>query len=196
MASSTGYWLQDLKKSRELDYELELYGTDLCIEEDVVTTDGISLSKHDVRQEWPKEWQEKFDLVHQRLILPFINGSHHEGVITRLCQLVKPGGWIQLEERVYEDTKDQLPMSKKLNKLMENVANTQGCPSNYSDSIKSYLKKNGFRFISDTIYHTLIGRVAPVKDDSDKGKTIDALLFAFNRFIEIAKSEYENMKHN
>lgn len=47
----------------------------------------------------PAEWKSSFDLVHQRLA-PAASGPIQNQIVGSLGGLVRPGGWIQLIERV------------------------------------------------------------------------------------------------
>ncbi|KAF8509762.1 S-adenosyl-L-methionine-dependent methyltransferase [Hysterangium stoloniferum] len=51
----------------------------------------------DLTKPFPAELQDKgYDIVHARLV--FIHLPHPEGIIRRIAQLVKPGGWLLLDD--------------------------------------------------------------------------------------------------
>jgi SAM-dependent methyltransferase len=92
-----GYFLLDILSQLENPDSACLIGTDIVSFPDIGLPQNVTLSKQDILDEWPVEWEGKFDLVHQRATM--VNaGSFEEAakVMKRLVRLLKPGGWIQV----------------------------------------------------------------------------------------------------
>ncbi|KAJ0103935.1 hypothetical protein J7T55_010952 [Diaporthe amygdali] len=59
---------------------------------------------HDIGDPWPTELHASCDLVHQRFAIPGgAKKATPRQIVSYLCQLVKPGGWIQLGEMDVRD---------------------------------------------------------------------------------------------
>lgn len=102
-----GTWLHDLSKLLPA-YNWNLHGVD--IHEDIFPSPErafvpLDLRKHDINTEFPAtwNWQNSFDIVHQRLLIWGIKTENWPAAIQRLLRLVKPGGWIELVEVVWVD---------------------------------------------------------------------------------------------
>ncbi|KAJ3561267.1 hypothetical protein NPX13_g9014 [Xylaria arbuscula] len=95
--TADGTWIRDLEAS-VAPAQHSLYGTDLDPAGfPTSASSGTVYSVQDITQTWPRDWESKFDLVHQRLVLSGAGHKQKEAVLS-LCSLVKPGGWIQLIE--------------------------------------------------------------------------------------------------
>lgn len=46
----------------------------------------------------PRDWEDKFDIVHQRLLLTALKAAEWPCAIAELYRVLAPGGWIQLGE--------------------------------------------------------------------------------------------------
>lgn len=64
----------------------------------------ISFVKQDMNVDFPPEWSKTFDLVHSRLVLAGCQGKIKE-VFLRQLDLVRPGGWLQMEEMEMQSSK-------------------------------------------------------------------------------------------
>jgi hypothetical protein len=102
-----GTWLHDLSKLLPA-YNWNLHGVD--IHEDIFPTPEralvpLDLRKHDINTEFPVtwNWENSFDIVHQRLLIWGIKTENWPAATQRLLRLVKPGGWIELVEVVWVD---------------------------------------------------------------------------------------------
>ncbi|KAL9052896.1 MAG: hypothetical protein Q9162_005122 [Coniocarpon cinnabarinum] len=96
--TSDGFWLASL--APQLGPNAELFGTDVApYETKTQLPSNVTMSQQNIKDPWPEEWKGSFDLVHQRFVLS--NIADHDAAklaIRRLVELVKPGGWIQLDE--------------------------------------------------------------------------------------------------
>ena len=81
-------------------YTGELIGTDIGEFPDTVgLPDHIRLYKQNILEDWPEEWEQTFDFVHQRSCIANAP-TYEEGVkvMERLIRLLKSGSWIQIVE--------------------------------------------------------------------------------------------------
>ena len=96
-ATGVGEWL--ISASKEVSPSATLLGTDLAPQhfaED--RPKNISLTTQSIFEEWPADYHESFDLVHQRFVLTTCNEEAAYDAIQKLFKCVEPGGWIQLHE--------------------------------------------------------------------------------------------------
>lgn len=59
---------------------------------------NLELVTQNLIEPFPAEWNNSFDFVHQRFILPLFREAEIETVVKSLAATVKPGGWIQFVE--------------------------------------------------------------------------------------------------
>lgn len=59
---------------------------------------NLELVTQNLIEPFPTAWNESFDLVHQRFILPLFKEAELDTVINSLVATLKPGGWIQFVE--------------------------------------------------------------------------------------------------
>ncbi|PWY96546.1 hypothetical protein BO94DRAFT_619655 [Aspergillus sclerotioniger CBS 115572] len=66
---------------------------------------SIDLREMDIRKPVPEhlQWVEKFDIIHQRLLIWGLKSPEWPQTLSNLCSLLKPGGWMQLVERQWVD---------------------------------------------------------------------------------------------
>lgn len=92
------HWLIDL--APQLSPTTRFYGTDIEPRQFPTKAElpyDVALQVQSIREPWPKEWQDSFDLVHQRAALAVAAGNELQLVVKRLAEMVKPAaGWLQL----------------------------------------------------------------------------------------------------
>jgi gliotoxin biosynthesis N-methyltransferase len=123
---------------------------------------SINLVEHSITGPWPADWNNSFDLVHQRLVLSAYDPPTAKTVLPSLFQLVKPGGWIQLLEcdpsaGFGPDEGTQHPATAKLGDLV-----MSGLPSTSQDAqparcIKRWLVETGAVDVVETIMDCPVG---------------------------------------
>ncbi|KAI0126667.1 hypothetical protein BJ170DRAFT_684249 [Xylariales sp. AK1849] len=97
--TADGRWLLDLHQSVPSTVKHEYFGTD--IDENlypVAPPGNICFQNQSIREAFPAEWQQSFDLVHQRLVMAAASPATVLSVVDRLVGLLKSGGWLQLVE--------------------------------------------------------------------------------------------------
>ncbi|XP_006458606.1 hypothetical protein AGABI2DRAFT_176879 [Agaricus bisporus var. bisporus H97] len=97
-ATGTGIWIQDLAKVTStkpqyigIDIESNLFPQASTLPSNIrfETQSVLDL---------PKEWTNKFTLVHQRLLSSGLRRHEWEPAVKELYRVVKPGGWVQMFE--------------------------------------------------------------------------------------------------
>ncbi|KAF9884284.1 hypothetical protein FE257_001914 [Aspergillus nanangensis] len=98
-ATADGYWMFDMQKL--MPEGTEFVGFDIMPElqpppDSLPST--INLQTQSLLEPFPESWQNAFDFVHQRAILPMFTKNEIIRILAQLIGCVKPGGWIQLIE--------------------------------------------------------------------------------------------------
>jgi ubiquinone/menaquinone biosynthesis C-methylase UbiE len=87
-ATADGYWLVDLASS--ISQTATLIGTDLHPQHFITNLPkNISLSTHSIFDTWPVPFQNSFDLVHQRFVLPICSDEASVDAVKKLFACVK-----------------------------------------------------------------------------------------------------------
>ncbi|KAL2856517.1 methyltransferase family protein [Aspergillus pseudoustus] len=103
--AADGTWLQDLPRQLS-SFDLELFGVDIGSSL-FPASSSPDLRAHDIRTPFPKswDWEGKFDIIHQRLLIWGIKSAEWPTVISNLSTAIRPGGYIQLVEAEWIDPK-------------------------------------------------------------------------------------------
>ena len=91
---------------------------------------NITLYHEDVTSEhFLNQFYAEFDLIHARFVLVHI--KENEALIDKLVALLKPGGWLVLEEPDFSST---LPLHKKNLSVLKTLRALQSVVMNHGDS--------------------------------------------------------------
>lgn len=134
VGTGDGYWLHEIRAQMKEPESADLVGTDTTIIPSEqrpfeVPYNMRFLCQHPL-EEWPRDLQGYFDLVHIRAALATMAGSFDAAVdvVARLLHLVKPGGTVLLIDRNFEpgaiapaDSANQ-----KLFKMLGNMFSSHG----------------------------------------------------------------------
>lgn len=104
----------------------------------------LEIVKQSLVEEFPTEWSNAFDFVHQRFVIPLFKAEEVPLVLSNLTGCVKPGGWIQLVEMDF-----QTPVSEPIEecKAVQTVHKlTSGVVSDplAATKLAGRLSENGF----------------------------------------------------
>lgn len=91
-----GIWITDL--AAQLSPSATLQGID--IETSLVPPTlppNVTIS-HNTITKLPTEWTNRFDLVHQRLLMAALQTPEWVSAIAEMHRVVRPGGWVELTE--------------------------------------------------------------------------------------------------
>ncbi|KAI0886476.1 uncharacterized protein GGS22DRAFT_114040 [Annulohypoxylon maeteangense] len=109
------------------------------------TTFGI----HDISEPWPAELHNANDLVHQRFTIPGgAKKATPREIVHYLCQLVKPGGYIQLVEMDITGTALG-PAMRDAWTVTGAFLTAAGAGSDYAKSMPGWLVEEGFENVVD-----------------------------------------------
>ncbi|KAI3390304.1 hypothetical protein diail_10311, partial [Diaporthe ilicicola] len=167
--TADGTWIRDLAASTA-PVRHEFCGTDINPTEfPAEVPDGTTYQAQDINKPWPSDWHERFDLVHQRLVLVGSGSKQHEA-LQSLARLVKPGGWIQLIEATNKHPSTGCgPKMHDFIDLTISVFQQMGADLNVGDSLPLWLEKEGFTDIKHLDIEMKMGAQNPDKELARRG---------------------------
>ncbi|KAF9064049.1 hypothetical protein BDP27DRAFT_1299260 [Rhodocollybia butyracea] len=122
---------------------------------------NIHFSIHSVT-DLPREWQNSFSYVHQRLLMAAMNDSRWNMAIDQLYDVLKPGGWIELVEVDVKGFGFGVgPNSKRLVSLITSLFASKGVVLDLGVYLPKLLAKKGFIDIQCE------GRNIPIREPMD-----------------------------
>ncbi|KAL3462224.1 methyltransferase family protein [Aspergillus heterothallicus] len=147
--AADGTWLQDLPRQLS-SFNLELFGVD--IGSSLFPPSSMAdLRAHDIRTPFPKswDWEEKFNVIHQRLLIWGIQSSEWPIVLRNLREAIRPGGYIQLVEAEWIDPQNPAspetrPNLSKQAALQVWSTETFGMDIHIAYKLEALLKEAGF----------------------------------------------------
>jgi ubiquinone/menaquinone biosynthesis C-methylase UbiE len=95
--------------------------------------------------ELPQDWSNKFDLIHQRLLICGLSTENWRTALQELYRVAKPGGWIQLIEidsQAFQPRNDRA--GKKLLGWLHDLMNQTGLVVDAVDHVEGHVKAAGF----------------------------------------------------
>jgi SAM-dependent methyltransferase len=106
VGAGTGIWLRQVASSSEFanrsDRDKQSFvGFDVSpkqypTKEEI--SEPVKLEVHDFYQPFPKEYDEKFDLVNVRFVSYVLQLAQLENVVRNILQILRPGGYLQWQE--------------------------------------------------------------------------------------------------
>ncbi|RYP29374.1 hypothetical protein DL767_006760 [Monosporascus sp. MG133] len=168
-ATADGTWLSDVRTL--FPPETELVGFDIASElyppSELLPT-NVSLLTGDLSKDLPAEWNQYFDLVHQRFVFPGFPSQTIKEFLGRLMGCVKPGGWIQLVEPcASENVSGPDPTAFAVLHQLANMC--MQCP-NSRDVILSKLKEGGFVNVNIQTCDIVIGKYQDNREMDVRGR--------------------------
>jgi len=160
-----GTWLRDI--AQYLPAGSTLVGTDLVehfFPPAVDRGNNITLEIQDITKPWPAEWEQSFDIAHQRLALPAA-GPNGQAIVTSFANLVKPGGWIQLfEGDVYASHADNGVAANQFISLMRSAFTMMNSPKTLVHHLSGWLKAAGFENVEE---HSVLPKLGANNSNAD-----------------------------
>lgn len=96
LGTGNAQWLLGLRQSGIIASDVELYGVDISDRMmpsvEVEKQFGLTLEVRDLCEPFPSHWNQKFDLIHGRHVLIWIEPRKWPTVLNNLKQALKPGG--------------------------------------------------------------------------------------------------------
>ncbi|KAJ3573586.1 hypothetical protein NP233_g2343 [Leucocoprinus birnbaumii] len=159
--TGSGIWLLDL--ARIAPTNVELIGIDI---QSKIFPSSLSIPRNMSFQvnsilELPEDWNNKFTLVHQRLLFTAFTQGEWTTALQNMHRVLKPGGWIQLFEA--EKLSKAGPMFKQLQVLWKSILasrNINGIWPHGSKTWRKLVEDAGFVDIQVRFYDIPIGRWA------------------------------------
>ena len=151
---------------------------------------NVKLVPGDLTKDLPAEWNQKFDLVHQRFICPAFPGATVKEFIGKLMACVKPGGWIQLVEPAADENVAG-PDAAGFAVLHRLAAMFMGSP-NPKDSIVTALKEGGFINVGIESLDIVVGVYQTNKELDARGrKNMRAVIRNMIQMVEyVSQAEF------
>ncbi|KAJ7439816.1 S-adenosyl-L-methionine-dependent methyltransferase [Mycena galericulata] len=111
------------------------------IPENIPLPKNMNFETLDVTKDFPFE-EQSFDIVHARLLLMHVPGS--QVVLERAAKLVKPGGWLVLEDLDMQSMMESGgPVVKEVIRIWRNILNSRGADGDIGRKMKSIIEASG-----------------------------------------------------
>ena len=186
-ATADGTWLRDLQSSTPNSTHHTYIGTDIVPELFSSTLPAnLTLQTHDFMKPWPSEWQNSFDLVHQRLGLAGSGTFPMPTVIANLTTLLKPSGWIELVELDLEAPSGAGPALADFLRLLRELFTLGGMGGNFALKLRPWLEDAGLDNVEEHFVETPTG--AKNKDPDLAVKSTNGVVGAVGPLIAAAKA--------
>nr|WNS47937.1 FunG [Talaromyces coalescens] len=162
-ATADGIWLQDLRKEIGPAAEKQTFiGTDLVT--DLFPSpppEGIQFVKQSITDPWPEDWKESFDLVHQRQVLGFCGNFALDQAVRNLCELAKPGGYVELIELDCDQSVlKEGSVAQEFFRLLEQIWQIKKMGGNFGPNLKDWMVESGLEDVQQTLLHCKVGAQA------------------------------------
>lgn len=109
-----------------------------------------TLAIHDIAEPWPAELLATCDLVHQRLAIPGgAKKATPRQIVGYLCQLVKPGGWIQLGEMDVSGPVHGGPAMRDVWTSLRAWMTAAGAGATFAHEMAGWLREEGFDNVTE-----------------------------------------------
>jgi hypothetical protein len=167
-ATANGLWLNDV--SPLLLPSSTMIGTD--INPNLFPSEPlerIHYQVQDITKPWPKGWTNDFDLVHSRVGLAGCGPFPIELAVKNMVSLVKPGGWIQLDEMDLEEQEAQAGIGGELGSLIKSVFTSAGGDPLFVRKLRNWLLEVGLENVEQKLIRVPFGNTSPHPEIAKKG---------------------------
>lgn len=88
--NATSIWLKDVSRELEASSQIQryYYGFDISPDQFPADSGQIQFSVHDITKPFPKEYLNRYDLVHVRLLVAAIDESDYQAVIANVQSIL------------------------------------------------------------------------------------------------------------
>lgn len=126
------------------DKTVEIYGVDLTSRLFPSThPSNLHFSTHSITS-LPAEWSSKYAFVHQRLLMGALTKEMWTSAIVETFRVLKPGGWIELQEHKESKFPHAGPNSIKMESILRGVWQKQSLVGNLKETLLGILEDAGF----------------------------------------------------
>jgi hypothetical protein len=158
LITNAGLWLRDISTALYSSSNYTFIGTDLLATSFPLNpSPNFAYYVQDINKPWPSSFVNHFDLVHQRLGLAS-SGLATKDVVKNMCELVKPGGWIQLveaEDKVAEEDGEKWKCAVQ---VMRDIFTSVGTRYGFVEELKEWLEEFGFVDTEELVFETRFGK--------------------------------------
>jgi SAM-dependent methyltransferase len=174
-ATAEGTWLIDLAQS--VPSSATLFGTDIAPQHftpEEQRPPNVHLSTHSIFDPWPADFQDSFDIVHQRFVLTVGSNDTAQEAVKLLFACVKSGGFIELHEgnmlSIQEGRENQAFM--KFRDIMVNAWAAIGNHPSPGTCLVPWLKEAGAVDIHQEIQTIKVGAAAEDKEQGERAVAV------------------------
>ncbi|KAJ3568843.1 hypothetical protein NP233_g5445 [Leucocoprinus birnbaumii] len=157
--TGSGIWLEEV--AQQLPEKVELIGIDLSTNLFPQSpAPNVSFRKQSLL-DLPREWANKFDLIHQRLLVAGLRNEEWHAALSQYYRALKPGGWVQLYEIFSWEGCG--PALEKMNQMVVQLYESRGIRGTWGSDgtiFKRYAEAAGFTDIRVTWAGWLAGKWA------------------------------------
>ncbi|CZR61392.1 uncharacterized protein PAC_11288 [Phialocephala subalpina] len=121
----------------------------------------IEHQAQDITKPWPADWANIFDLVHSRLGLGACGPFGVENSVKNMIALVKPGGWIQLDEMDLVGEQNLPGTGGELGRIIRALFEKIGSQWDFANHMKKWLLEAGLEDVEETTIHVKFGKSNP-----------------------------------
>jgi hypothetical protein len=122
---------------------------------------GLTYQVQDITKPWPADWMNGFDFVHSRLGLGGSGLFGVENVIKNMIGLVKPGGWIQLDEMDLEGEIKLPGLGGEVGRAIRALFKVTGLQWDFAAHMKRWMIEAGLEGVEEKIVHVSYGKSNP-----------------------------------
>jgi SAM-dependent methyltransferase len=152
-----GLWLKDVQQS--LHPYHKLVGTDINPSFFPSSSPpNTTFQVQDITKPWPKECKSSFDLVHSRLGLAGCGDFPVEQAVKNMIHLVKPGGWIQLDEMEVNKVTEIKGTAGEFGRLLKAMFEASGVQWDFAGSLKGWLHEERMVRVEERIIDVAYGK--------------------------------------
>jgi gliotoxin biosynthesis N-methyltransferase len=179
-ATADGYWLVDLANTYSLAPTAQLVGADIASQHFTPIEErpaNLELILQNIFDEWPAQYHNYFDLVHQRFVLPVCDDAKSVDAIAKLFACVKPGGYLQIHDGDMEtiiEGPEHVAMAQ-FRDMMGKAWKTMGHNLSPGPKITGWLKEIEAKDIEETL---VINKCGPLAEEEAQGERAISVLLA------------------
>ncbi|KAJ4292542.1 hypothetical protein N0V90_009205 [Kalmusia sp. IMI 367209] len=203
-ATGDGLWMMDVAKQYP---NATFVGTGILPKHFEQLKDlppSISFKIQSVLKEWPKEDRDAYDLVHQRYCLAMFSPEKDKVIVSRLFELVKPWGYLQLVDANllgYDGGNAHPGMTRMMNFMQRSFTEANMNPAPGSN-LAAWATVAGAVDVHEEIFSFPMGRLAAT--EKDQQNTTGNLCAMIDNFAMIGSkilgywytlADLESLKH-
>jgi hypothetical protein len=186
-ATANGLWLRDIQSVLPASHAL--VGTDINPNLFPPTAPSQThFQVQDITKPWPEEWTGSFDLVHSRVALAGCGQFPIEKAVKNMIALIKPGGWIQLEEMELGEQAKLPRIGGEVAKLIKAMFAFGGADPLFAVKMKSWMIEAGLENVEEKLIRVPFG--ATCSDPEIARKGVESLTITANALAYAAKSKF------